>query len=188
MRVWLGQHVPPCARHCPQLYALRSVQAGTVTVFRKLRVSQEDRHLTDNYPNLMEPRTSMWYAEEERFLVLSGGRLKRSLDSGDSQGSLPWGDEAAAKTCQKKGGGATAGTESGPEGDRKLERRPKQRFCFTSFVVTPTSLKDTLKKRENGFRSYYFLPPHTWNWAQWKKFNVKLLMSCALTASNVKCI
>lgn len=54
MRVWLGQHVPPCARHCPWLYALRSVQAGTVTVFRKLRVSQEDRHLTDNYPNLME--------------------------------------------------------------------------------------------------------------------------------------
>lgn len=38
----------------------------------------------------------------------------------------------------------------------KLERSPKQRFCFTSFVVTLTSLKDTLKNRENGFRSCYF--------------------------------
>lgn len=54
-----------------------------------------------------------------------------------------------------------AGTEGGPEGHRKAGERPQQRFCFTSFAVTPASLKDTLKKRENGFRSCYFLPPHT---------------------------
>lgn len=49
----------------------------------------------------------------------------------------------------------------GPRVTGKLERRPKQRFCFTSLVVTQTSSKGTLKKRENGFRSCYFLPPQT---------------------------
>lgn len=58
----------------------------------------------------------------------------------------------------------------------ELERRPKQRFCFTSFVVTETSSKGSLKKRENGFRSCYFLPPQTGNGTEWRKFNVKLLL------------
>lgn len=93
------------------------------------------------------------------------GTLNRSPDSGCSQGRLPLGDEAVTETCQRKGGGAVAGTEGGPRSYRKAGKKTKAN-CFTSFVVTPTSLKDTLKKRENGFRSCYFLLPHTQNWAQ----------------------
>lgn len=93
------------------------------------------------------------------------GTLNRSPDSGCSQGRLPLGGEAVTETCQRKGGGAVAGTEGGPGSYRKAGKKTKAN-SFTSFVVTPTSLKDTLKKRENGFRSYYFLLPHTQNWAQ----------------------
>ena len=112
---------------------------------------------------------------EGRFQVIWVGKVERFPDTGGNQGRLPWGSEAAAETCQRKGERLMLALRVDPRVRGKLEIRPKQRFCFTSFVVTQTSSKGTLKKRENGFRSLCFLPPQTWNWTEWRKFNVKLL-------------
>lgn len=87
--------------------------------------------------------------------MLSGGRLKRSLDSGDSQEVFPEEMRLQLRLVRRKEVGL-AGTESGPPGVTESWKRPKQRFIFASFVVTPTSLKGHLEKRENGFRAIIF--------------------------------
>lgn len=82
--------------------------------------------------------------------MLSGGRLKRSLDSGDSQG------EAAAKTCQRKGGGAIAGTESEPEADRKAGKKTKAKVLFYFLCCNSNFPKGHLEKKRKWFQELLF--------------------------------
>lgn len=131
----------------------------TVTVLMELQVSQEDMRLTNEYQRLVE-QAHVWnrlQRGDSRWVRWEGWR--GSLTLGGAREGLPEDVRLQLRPVRRKEMELVLALTVDPRVMGKLGRRPKQRSCFTSFVITWTSSKGTVKKRENGFRSCYFLPP-----------------------------
>lgn len=102
----------------------------------------------------------MYGRKDGRFQVPETGSVEWLLDTGMA-------GEAAGESWQRSRSG-TAFENGTLLGYRKGGEAYKT-FCLTSFAVALTSSESTLKKTDIGFRSCYFLPPCTQNWAGWRK-------------------
>lgn len=123
----------------------------------------------------------MPHTAERWFHALWVVRGERFPGTGGSQGRLPGGGgAAAAETCQRKRGGAGAGTEGGPKGYRK-SGKTKTKVLFYFPCSNSEFLKGSLgKKKTKGFQELLFFTSLALDWAEWRKFKVKGLMRCAL--------
>lgn len=120
-------------------------------VLLEFRVSREERCLSNKLWNLME-QAQMWYTLQRQHSG-GGGRAERwGQDTVGSQGGLPWGGEAAPASCLRTGGGAGAGTESGPKGYRKAGKKTKIKVLFYFLCCNSKFLKAHLEKKGKWFQ------------------------------------
>lgn len=139
-----------------------------VTVLMLLEVSQKDMHLTNKDHSLMTS-ISVWYVQRGGSSDLGGkgGEVHWRGSWGEAKEGFP--EEVRLQLrllVRRQEWGLALALRVDPRVLGELESRLKQRLCFTSFVITQTSSKGALKKRENGFRSCYFLPPSAGNWTE----------------------